>query len=144
MNECDSFDCGDGTCQNKIGSHSCNCFDGFTNYFNDPSQICGNYSLMFREEDTRGCSIDVIDNTALIYSTGEPYGSEDKCSAVFQCKTNQTLVYSFDRFELEGDRHISSVCYDILTFNGIEYCTGVSQPPMLGVLSISGSRHGLK
>ena len=43
INECDvmNIDCGRGICRNNPGSYSCVCFDGSTNFENDPSLICG-------------------------------------------------------------------------------------------------------
>ena len=43
INECDvmNIDCGKGICRNNPGSYSCVCFDGSTNFKNDPSLFCG-------------------------------------------------------------------------------------------------------
>ena len=41
INECNDYDCGQGECKNNPGSYSCDCFNGFVNFMNDQSQICG-------------------------------------------------------------------------------------------------------
>ena len=46
VDECESFNCGEGICQNNIGSkHTCICNAGFVNAWNDQSAICGKYLL---------------------------------------------------------------------------------------------------
>ena len=44
IDECANFDCGEGTCQNDIGSHTCLCNEGFFNVINDTSAVCGKYN----------------------------------------------------------------------------------------------------
>ena len=41
INECNDYDCGKGECRNTLGSYSCVCFDGFSNFKNDSSLLCG-------------------------------------------------------------------------------------------------------
>ena len=41
IDECENFNCGEGICQNNIGSHNCICNEGFVNAWNDQSAICG-------------------------------------------------------------------------------------------------------
>ena len=45
IDECSqiNINCGDGICENNIGSYSCVCFDGYFNFETDSSSICGNY-----------------------------------------------------------------------------------------------------
>ena len=41
IDECENFNCGEGICQNNIGSYNCICNEGFINAWNDQSYICG-------------------------------------------------------------------------------------------------------
>ena len=51
IDECENNNCGEGTCQNNIGSFSCICNEGFINSLNDQSAICGKYTLERLEKD---------------------------------------------------------------------------------------------
>ena len=41
IDECEYFNCGQGVCQNNIGSHRCICNQGSINFLNDQNAICG-------------------------------------------------------------------------------------------------------
>ena len=46
IDECENFNCGEGICQNNIGSkQTCICTEGFINSLSDQSAICGELTL---------------------------------------------------------------------------------------------------
>jgi len=113
IDECEigDYDCGQGECKNNPGSYSCDCFDGFINFMNDQSQICGNFPNMNIAEKSDDCTISAINDTAVVYETEDPYHSGDECNAEFSCPNGQVLRYSIQRFEIEEH---SSCEYDSL------------------------------
>jgi len=133
INECDVMDCGQGECKNNPGSYSCNCFEGAYNLYNDSSLLCGNFPIINIAVFTQGCTISLINDTAVVYETEDPYHDNDKCNVDFSCPNGQVLRYSIQRFEIE--KH--SLCkYDSLVLNGVHYCSGNNkEPEMDGILS---------
>ena len=58
-------------------------------------------SITYTVEESNGCSINLLNESDLIYETGNPYRNNDKCEAQFSCSDGQVIRYWIDRFEIE-------------------------------------------
>ena len=58
-------------------------------------------SITYTVQKSNGCKINLLNESDVIYETGNPYRNYDKCEAEFSCSENRVIRYWIDRFEIE-------------------------------------------
>ena len=75
-----------------------------------------NVSISYTVEESNGCTINLLNESDLIYETGNPYRNYDKCEAEFSCSENRVIRYWIDRFEIEKQSQLGCFLAQKLTF----------------------------
>ena len=73
-------------------------------------------SITYTVEDSNGCEINLLNESDLIYETGNPYRNYDNCEAEFSCSENRVIRYWIDRFEIEKQSQLGCFLAQKLTF----------------------------